>query len=128
MYIRFVVPEKDEDSGLERGVYTALYALEDRGELAPYELEWFHEADRWLSKHLKRPTRFAWSSRPHAPERAISWLKDTATDHVSRMRSLVALLEYKHVFVAEFRTDRPGYIVYEDEHQVVAIPFQGETF
>src|SRR5215475_10866375 len=74
MFIRFVVAERDQDSDCEAGVYTALYALERRGELAPYELEWFRDADRWLTKHLKRPTRFAWASRPNAPNRAISWL------------------------------------------------------
>ena len=128
MFIRFVIAERDQDSDREAGVYTALYALERRGELAPYELEWFRETDRWLTKHLKRPTRFAWSSRPNAPERAISWLKATADEHVTRMRSLVALLEHKHIGVTELKTERPGYILYEDEHQVVAMPFGAETF
>ncbi|HZS57690.1 MAG TPA: hypothetical protein VFA43_00370 [Gemmatimonadaceae bacterium] len=43
------------------------------------------------------------------------------------MRQLVTLLEHKDVAVEELRTDKPGYIVYEDEHQVAAVPFS-ETF
>jgi hypothetical protein len=34
----------------------------------------------------------------------------------------------KDIAVEEFRTDKPGYIVYEDAHQVAAIPFTNETF
>lgn len=44
------------------------------------------------------------------------------------MRELVALLEHKAIVVEELRTDRPGYVVYEDEHRVAAVPFGAETF
>ena len=128
MYIRFVVSERDEDSGRERGVFSALYALDASGELAPYERAWFHEAEAWFNENLTRPDRLAWSSRPNAPERAISWFKASAVDHVSRMRELVALLEHKAIVVTELRTERPGYVVYEDVHQVAAMPFERETF
>lgn len=53
-------------------------------------------------------------------------MRMSATEHVSRMRE-VTLLEHKDLAVKELRTDRPGYIVYEDEHQVAAIPFGSET-
>lgn len=128
MYIRFVVSERHESSDQARGVFSALYALEDRGELASYELEWFYAAERWFNRHLRRPERLAWSRRPNAPERAITWLKASATEHVSRMRELVALLAHKDIAVEELRTDRPGYVVYEDAYQVAAIPFEPETF
>jgi hypothetical protein len=128
MYIRFVVSERDEDSGRERGVFSALYALDASGELASYERDWFHEAEAWFNENLPRPDRLAWSSRPNAPERAISWFKASAVDHVTCMRELVALLEHKAIVVTELRTERPGYVVYEDEHQVVAMPFERETF
>ncbi len=44
------------------------------------------------------------------------------------MRELVGLLEHKGIPVTELRTDKPGYILYEDECQVVAMPFERETF
>ena len=128
MYVRFVVAERDESSQQLKGVFTALYDLEERGELAAHEAEWFRTAERWFNRHLRRPRRLAWSSRPNAPERAISWLKLSAAEHVSRLRELVTLLEHKDVPVQEFRTEKPGYIVYEDDHQVAAIPFGRETF
>src|SRR5262245_21933769 len=47
---------------------------------------------------------------------------------VSHMRNLVALLEHKNSSVTELKTERPGYVLYEDDHQVVAMPFESETF
>ena len=128
MYLRFVVSERDENSDHEAGIFSALYALERRGELDVGEIAWFREAEAWLNANLPRPDRFAWSARPNAPERAISWLKSTAGQHVSRVRELVSLLEHKGIAVSELRTEKPGYVLYEDEHQVVAMPFSRETY
>jgi hypothetical protein len=128
MFVRFVIAGRHAKSDRELGVFSALYDLEQRGELATYEREWFRLTVSWFNKHLRSPDRLAWSSRPNAPDRAISWFKLSAHDHVKRMRELVALLEHKDIPVRELRTDRPGYVVYEDEHQVAAIPFGSETF
>jgi hypothetical protein len=50
-------------------------------------------------------------------------MKMSAKDHVARMRELVQLLRHKDISVDELRTEKPGYVVYEDEFQVTAIPF-----
>lgn len=123
MYVRFIVHQRDESSDAPGGVFTAIYDLVDRGELLPHELAWFREMEGWFNEHLKRPARLAWSRRPNAPRRALSWFKASATAHVTRMRELVALLEHKDVAVREVRSERPGYIVFEDAFQVAAIPF-----
>jgi hypothetical protein len=115
-FIRFAVAARDEHSDQQRGVFQALYVLERTGALLPHELEWFASIERWFDSNLKRPTRLAWSSRPNAPTRAISWLKLSATEHVTHMRELVTLLEHKDIAVEEFLTDKPGYVVYEDDH------------
>ena len=127
-FVRFAVATRDDTSDQQQGIFTALYALEHAGALLPHEQQWFADIARWFNTNLARPRRLAWSSRPNAPKRAISWLKLSATEHVTRMRELVALLEHKDVAVEEFRTDKPGSIVYEDEHQVSAVPFTNETF
>jgi len=43
------------------------------------------------------------------------------------MHQLCALLKHKDIQVEILRTDRPGYIVYEDEFQVATIPFSRST-
>jgi hypothetical protein len=128
MFLRFIVSERHARSHREMGIFSALYALEDRGELRAGEIEWFRESELWLNKNLRRPSRLAWSTRPNAPERALSWFRDTAVEHVSRVRALCELLEHKGIAVTELRTEKPGYVVYQDEFQVVAMPFESETF
>jgi hypothetical protein len=56
---------------------------------------------------LVEPAERSWTS--------ITWLKASATEHVTRMRELVALLEHKAIAVEELRTERPGYVVYESD-------------
>lgn len=127
MYVRFVVAKRDDDSEQQMGIFTALYEMERAGDLADHELEWFVTLERWFDQHLPKPNRFNWSSRPNAPRRAITWLKMSATEHVSRMREITSLLRHKDVDVDELRTEKPGYIVYEDQFQVAAVPFGKET-
>lgn len=53
-------------------------------------------------------------------------VKDSAVEHISRVRSLVAILEHHGVSVRMLKTGRVGYVVYEDEYQIVAEPFAGQ--
>jgi hypothetical protein len=39
------------------------------------------------------------------------------------MREMAFLLEHHDVPVRMIKTARPGYVVYEDEFQIVAVPF-----
>jgi hypothetical protein len=128
MYVRFAISERDENSDQGRGVFNAIYDLEERGELEQHELAWFAEVEKWLDAHRRVPTKLTRSRRRSARNRAICWLKMAAVDHVSRMREAATMLEHHGVPVLELRTERPGYIVYEDEYQVAAIPFERETF
>ena len=54
---------------------------------------------------------------------ALSWFKDTAREHVAKVRTIATLLEARGVAVFTVATERPGYVVYEDDFQVVAEPF-----
>ena len=60
--------------------------------------------------------------------RAISWFKDTAHEHVAHVRSLVAILQNHGISLGMLKTNRVGYVVYQDEYQVVAEPFGGEEY
>ena len=126
-YIRFVVSRRDEDSGFRQGVIQAVYELVKSGRLSRYEEELVRETEQWLGAHLARPIRFARKRNvSHRRTHGLSWFKDTATEHLRRIRSLVGLLEEHGVPVEMVMSERPGYIVYEDEFQVVAEPF-GES-
>jgi hypothetical protein len=124
MYIRFVIHRNDQDSGRRQGLFQALSDLEARGALAAHEQALYDEIYEWFRHHLKKPSSFSRSSRPHARNVALSWFRDSATEHIAKMRALARILEARRIEVEMLRTDRPGYIVYEDEFQVAAEPFR----
>jgi hypothetical protein len=126
MYVRFVVPEIDETSGCERGIFQAMYRLWRQGDLAPHEEAWWAELRTWLNVDLDEPTRLSRSRRPGASECALSWFKASATDHIARAREVVELLAQHNIQSRILTSDRPGYIVYEDDYQVAAEPFRTE--
>lgn len=124
MFIRFVIHKLDEDSGKRQGLFQALANLESRGRLRPHEQEHFDEVYEWFRHNLKKPQSFSRSSKPHAKKVALSWFKDSATEHIARMRGLVQILKAHRIEVDVLTTDRPGYVVYEDAFQVAAEPFR----
>ena len=76
-----------------------------------------------VGSNLNVPKRFALSKRPHAKAQALSWFKDTAAIHIAQMRAYGNILESYGLTVRMIKTERPGYIFYEDEYQVAAYPF-----
>lgn len=123
IHIRFVVSQLDPNSGRRQGLFQAAASLEDRGALAAHELDDYRGVVDWFRDNLEKPDRFAISSRPHAKGQALSWFKADSLIHIAKMRDLQRILEAHDVSVDVLRTERPGYVIYEDEHQVAAYPF-----
>ncbi len=123
MYLRFVTNHVDEDSNRRQGLFHAIARIRDIGKLFAHEEARVDELRGWFSKYLNKPRSFSKSNRPHPAPKALSWFKDTASDHIAKMYELAAVLESHGVMVEVIRTAKPGYIVYEDEFQVAAEPF-----
>jgi hypothetical protein len=126
MYLRFVLPHRNPDSGVREGIFSAAYELRDSGEPAPADLDELTRLLRWFGDNLTTPTRFNRTKSKgyyrHATK-GISWLKPSATEHLSNMRKLVGILERYGRQATMIKTRNPGYVVYEDDHQIVAEPF-----
>jgi hypothetical protein len=125
MYIRFAAAEIHETSQCGLGIFQALYRLPDNGKLYPYEEEHLRTVSEWFDIHLEEPTRFTAAKRPYyrKESKAISWFKDSAHEHIAHIREMIAILENHGISVQMLRSDRVGYVVYEDEHQIVVEPF-----
>jgi hypothetical protein len=126
MYLRFILPEKHPDTGVETGVFEAAYALKREGALAPMEREELEGLLRWFGDELPVPTRFnRTKSKGHYRRAAkgISWLKASAKRHVERTHRLAQILRDHGHHVDMIKSANPGYVVYEDDHQIVAEPF-----
>ena len=122
-YVRFVTDQIDSDSGRRLGVFQAAADLVDARVLLDYELAEMQALRRWFDEHLKKPDRFTRSQKSGAAHRAISWFKCEATEHVSRMHSICRILNEHGIRTIMIISARPGYIVFEDAHQVAAEPF-----
>lgn len=125
MYLRFVVAEIDVDSERALGVFHAVWNLRDAGMLHSYEQDQHDFVRWWFSANLERPTRFTAAKAPfyRKKNRALSWFKDTAFDHIAKIRELAAILENHGAYVRMLKAQRVGYVVYKDEFQIVAEPF-----
>ncbi len=130
MYIRFIVAEIHDHSGREAGVFQAIYKLNERGELYPYEQAEVDRILKWFDQNLIKPDRFTSAKPPYyrKQKRAVSWFKDSALEHIALMRELVTVLGNHGVPVEMLKSDRIGYVVYEDHHQIVAEPFADADF
>ena len=123
-FIRFVVAAPDPTSQVRQGVFQAVAELRDEAALSEAEDRLIGDALAWFVKNLPEPQRFSRKrNASHRDQRGIAWLKDSATDHLRRIRELVVILEEHGRKVSMLESERPGYVVYEDPYQVIAEPF-----
>jgi hypothetical protein len=122
-YVRFVIGKKDEDSHVEQGIFQAVAQALEWQTITGSDAEELHELRAWFSDNLERPTSFGRGNL----SRGICWFRTDAGEHISRVWEMVRILERNGIFVQKIKTDRPGYVVYEDASQVVAEPFRKGT-
>ena len=127
-FYRFEMPTSDPKTGIRDGMFVEAYrAMRDvSGEIPSYHLKSLEIPINGFRKNLDEPSRFNSTTSKGAYRRStngISWFKDTATEHISKAREISIILEDIGHFVAQKSTNRPGYIIFEDEFQIVAEPF-----
>ena len=125
-FVRFVVAERDSGTGLELGVFQVAYGLRDRPDIPEIHRATLRDTLAWFGKNLPEPARFN-RTRSKGYERrktrGIAWFRDTATEHIAQVQQLSVVLEAHGYHVSMLHEERLGYVVYEDEHQVIAEPF-----
>jgi hypothetical protein len=124
MFVRFVAKSRLPGSRCRAGVFYVADLAEERGDLAWLDQLRCDLACSWFDLHLPFPRRFSRSRRPNAHPAAICWFKADARECIQRARRMAALLNLAGVPIDMLRTHQPGYVVYEDSFQVVAVPFR----
>lgn len=127
MYLRFVVGAVDPDSGADSGIFQALGELLEHEDLPAHTRDELHAVRDWFRRNLKAPRKLNRSRRPHRTPKAICWFKPSAVEQIAKARAIVHVLQDLGVDVRMLKTDNPGYIVYQDDHQIAAEPF-ADTF
>ncbi|RDZ26074.1 hypothetical protein [Lysobacter silvisoli] len=126
-FLRFVIPERDSRTGMPYGLLTIAYDRLHSGELSSDVEAQLREHVGWLERNLPIPDRFARKRNvSHKNTLGLSWLKAEATLAVGHMHAVAGILRTYGYPVEMLVTARPGYVVYEDDQQIVAEPFHGE--
>ena len=120
-YLRLVTTEIDSASLRRQGVFGPSYALYRSGDLPAHEYEQLKDGLHWFEQNLPLPDR----SKIHP--RAIFWFKTGASDLLNHLWRLARILRGHAYEIELIKTTRPGYVVYEDDLQLAAIPF-ADTF
>jgi hypothetical protein len=127
VFVRLVIPDIDPGSREPTGVVQAAYTLRRRGPLtAGARLRLDQELD-WLNANLAEPGRFVRTKSKGFYRReplGVSWFRSEAVDHIGHAEVLAGIVADHGMTVQVFQTAHPGYVVYQDAHQVVAIPFR----
>jgi hypothetical protein len=127
MFTRMVIAPWHPNVYPANGLFKVAYSLRDGLAISPRDRQRLEEALKWFETNLATPARFNRSKSKGYYRRSnvgLSWFKPSATQHVSNARKLASIVAgYGHV-VKEIATDRPGFVIYEDEYQLVAQPFR----
>lgn len=122
-YVRFVIGRKDEESQVEQGIFQAAARALEWQSITGSDADELNELRDWFGENLDRPTSFGRDRL----RLGICWFKTGATEHISRIWEMVRILERNGIYVKKIRTDKPGYVIYEDKWQLVAEPFRKGT-
>ena len=126
--LRFVQQRSHPDTGVEDGVFSAAYELRDGTRVAVQDRELLESLLSWFETNLAIPERFnRTNSKGYYRRRntaGVSWIKPSAQEHIAKMRALVLILENNGYLVSQITTTRPGYVIFQDDHQVIAEPFR----
>lgn len=125
-FLRFVRPQKMADNQAREGFFCAAYELSRRPEASQTVSLEVQDLLDWFSANLPVPRRFNRSASKGYYRRnakGISWFKPDAHDVLAKSFEMTRLLQENGFVIELIRTDRVGYVIYEDHCQVVAEPF-----
>jgi len=125
-FLRFILAKRHPDSGVDDGLFGLAYKLRDDPAVSTDDRHSLKDSLAWFNEHLPKPTRFNRSKSKgyyRRNTRSIAWFRDSAKECLANMQQIKYILEANGHQVTMIREDRVGYIVYEDDFQVIAEPF-----
>ena len=127
MFLRFVRSRIIEGMQAREGFFGAAYELRGQTDVDQHTLDRLEDSLAWFRQNLAIPPRFNLSRSKgfyrKQTTQGLSWFKPTASEHLARAYDLTALLAQHGHHVEVMKSSRLGYVVYEDEYQIVAEPF-----
>lgn len=126
MYLRFVCAKLVEGMTAREGFFQAAAELANNPLTDQLVVERVDALRHWFADHLDLPDRFSKSRSKgyyRKETKGLSWFKPSATEHIAKAFELKSILDEYGFAIDVIKEDRIGYVVFEDEYQVVAEPF-----
>ncbi|WP_226366947.1 hypothetical protein [Pseudonocardia sp. ICBG162] len=118
-FVRYESPIED-DLGRRVGVFGLTNTLGRSGHLSAADHQFWRTSNEWYNQTLVYPPTGAYDKLAHPL--AAAWFKATATQFLAPIDGYLAILRRHGVACIERRSDDPGRVIYEDQHQVVVVP------
>lgn len=115
-YIRFVIGRDPADHRDERGIFQGVALALEWETIIGSDADALRKLQAWFGQHLKKPT----SSGRDEHRFGVCWFKTDATRYIEQIQEMVVILERNGISVQKIKTDKPGYLIYEDDWQLVA--------
>lgn len=121
--IRLALLEVDEDSRTSAGVLTSAYRVMRDDDTTEQDRRALRELLDWFEANLPVPPALSYEGT----ERALSWYYPTAKEPIAKTWEIAEILGRQGIQVQLLKTKKPGFVIYRDEHQVVAFPPRGKA-
>ncbi len=118
LYVRFVTPQIDSDSRHREGIFVAAYRLKNSGFLPKYQYDELVDDLDWFAENLPVPTPL----ERGRTTTAISWFRPDSKECITRVWSMVQILEDNGIVIKKITSERPGWVIYHDKHQLLTEP------
>jgi len=118
MFRRFVVGHVNKQSGVRQGILGVAYRIAREGQLEGDCKVALDLHLTWLMEAFAIPDIF---DKPESLK-GVCWFKGTAVEIIEHVLAIIPYLEKCGFTVTELTSALPGTVIYEDEHQIVAIP------
>jgi hypothetical protein len=119
-FVRYESPLVNEH-GRHTGVFGLANGLARAGLLSEADREFWRTQNAWYDETLSYPPAAAYDRATNPL--AASWFKASAVTFLAPVPGYLAMLRRHEVLCVERWSDDPGRVVYEDEHQVVVVPW-----
>jgi hypothetical protein len=126
MYIRFITQFINEDNENETGIFQAVRHICEHSLTSGEDSHELKLLNKWFNENLNRPTKFSNATNKNPAPISLSWFKDSAQEHLLKTNDIIKILKKYDLVIERFISKNPGYIVYEDEYQISAIPFKND--